>query len=116
MPFPAESFDLILCRAAFKNFSRPVEAIDEMHRVLKPAGRAVIMDVRKDASILDIDAYIRSVGWGWKTALINRAIFRYLLIPRAYSREQFVRMTEGSRFRGSAISESGIRFEIVLEK
>jgi ubiquinone/menaquinone biosynthesis C-methylase UbiE len=38
MPFPAESFDLILCRAAFKNFSRPVEAIDEMHRVLKPAG------------------------------------------------------------------------------
>src|ERR1700747_3794031 len=35
MPFADNTFDLILCRAAFKNFSQPLEAMNEMHRVLK---------------------------------------------------------------------------------
>ncbi len=41
MPFPVPgSFDFIVCQAAFKNFSEPVRALCEMHRVLKPAGKA----------------------------------------------------------------------------
>ena len=36
MPFPEESFDFLLCRAAFKNFANPVGALQEMCRVLKP--------------------------------------------------------------------------------
>lgn len=46
MPFPDETFDLIICRSAFKNFSQPIRALDEMHRVLKPGGKAVILDLR----------------------------------------------------------------------
>ena len=33
-------FDLVVCRAAFKNFSEPLKSLNEMHRVLKPQGRA----------------------------------------------------------------------------
>jgi ubiquinone/menaquinone biosynthesis C-methylase UbiE len=50
MPFEPEAFDFLLCRAAFKNFSRSVRALEEMYRVLKPVGRAHIIDLRKDAS------------------------------------------------------------------
>ena len=50
MPFDSGSFDFVYCRAAFKNFSEPIRAIDEMNRVLKPGGKAVIVDLRKDAS------------------------------------------------------------------
>src|SRR5579883_204501 len=32
MPFESESFDFLVCRAAFKNFSQPVRAIQEMYR------------------------------------------------------------------------------------
>lgn len=39
MPFADDSFDFVVCRAAFKNFSDPVGALDEIHRVLKPGGR-----------------------------------------------------------------------------
>jgi ubiquinone/menaquinone biosynthesis C-methylase UbiE len=38
MPFAENSFDLLVCRAAFKNFSEPVKALHEMHRVLRPGG------------------------------------------------------------------------------
>ena len=51
------SFDLIICRAAFKNFSEPLQALHEMHRVLKPGGKALIMDLRRDASLEDIKTH-----------------------------------------------------------
>jgi ubiquinone/menaquinone biosynthesis C-methylase UbiE len=116
MPFADNTFDLILCRAAFKNFSQPLEAMNEMHRVLKPLGRAVIIDLRKDASMDDISAYIKDANVGWANSFIYKVTFRYLLIPRAYSKRQFTDMAASSRFGGAEISESGIGFEITLRK
>jgi ubiquinone/menaquinone biosynthesis C-methylase UbiE len=116
MPFSADTFDLIVCRAAFKNFSQPVEAMNEMHRVLKPGGRALIIDLRKDASMDDIEAYINGAHLGWTNSLIYKLTFRYLLIPRAYSKQQFTAMASRSQFGAAAIEESGIGFEITLVK
>jgi len=116
MPFADNTFDLILCRAAFKNFSQPLESLNEMHRALKPQGRAVIIDLRKDASLHDINAYIKEAHIGWMNSLIYRVTFRYLLIARAYSRQQFAEMASNSRFSGAEIGESGIGFEIELRK
>jgi ubiquinone/menaquinone biosynthesis C-methylase UbiE len=116
MPFADDTFDLIVCRAAFKNFSQPLEALNEMHRVLRPPGRALIIDLRKDASMDDINAYIRDANIGWANSLIYRATFRYLLIPRAYSKRQFTELAASSRFVVAEISESGIGFEITLRK
>ena len=116
MPFADDTFDLILCRAAFKNFSQPLEALNEMHRVLRPPGRALIIDLRKDASADDISAYIKDANIGWANSLIYKVTFRYLLIPRAYSKPQFTEMAASSRFGRAEISESGIGFEITLRK
>ena len=116
MPFPENTFDLVLCRAAFKNFSRPVTAMNEMHRVLKPGGRALIIDLRKDASIDDIDAYIRRSDLGWANSAIYKMTFRYLLLPRAYSRQQFTDMASSSAFADARIDASGIGFEVTLQK
>jgi len=116
MPFPANTFDLIVCRAAFKNFSQPIEALNEMHRVLKPGGRALIIDLRKDASMDDIEAYINAARLGWANSLIYKLTFRYLLIPRAYSKQQFTDMALRSQFGAAEIGASGIGFEITLVK
>lgn len=116
MPFPENTFDLILCRAAFKNFSQPVAAMNEMHRVLKPGGRAFIVDLRKDASMDDIKAYIRRSDLGWVNSLVYKLTFRHLLLPRAYSRRQFSEMSTSSAFAGARIEASGIGFEVTLQK
>jgi ubiquinone/menaquinone biosynthesis C-methylase UbiE len=50
MPFADETFQFLVCRAAFKNFTEPAQAIKEMHRVLAPGGTALLIDLRKDAS------------------------------------------------------------------
>ena len=45
MPFGEDVFDCIYCRATFKNFSDPAVALNKLHRVLKPGGEAVIIDL-----------------------------------------------------------------------
>jgi ubiquinone/menaquinone biosynthesis C-methylase UbiE len=116
MLLPENTFDLILCRAAFKNFSQPVAAMNEMHRVLKPGGRALIFDLRKDASMDDINAYIKQSDLSWANSAIYKMTFRYVLLPRAYSKQQFVDMASNSAFEGAHIDASGIGFEVALQK
>jgi len=116
MPLSDDTFDFIVCRAAFKNFSQPVAAMNEMYRVLKRGGSALIIDLRKSASLEDIDSYIKSVDLGWMNSLIYRLTFRFLLLPRAYSKESFMEMASSSSFGEAAIQESGIGLEITLRK
>ena len=116
MPFRKDIFDFIVCRAAFKNFSQPVAAMNEMYRVLRPGGRALIIDLRKDASMDDIDTYIEDARLGWTNSLIYKLTFRYMLIPRAYSKQQFGDMAARSQFGTAEIEESGIGLEVTLVK
>src|SRR6266568_3854869 len=116
MPFADASFDLVVCMAAFKNFSDPVGALDEMHRVLKPGGQASIYDLRKDAALQDIDAEIRDMHLSTWNALLTRWIFRFGLLKSAYTREQLERMAAQSRFGRCEITPSGIGLELRLTR
>ena len=115
MPFADRSFDLIVCQAAFKNFSRPGKAIDEMHRVLRNGGTAVIQDLRKDAS----DATIRQEVNAMRLSPVNAFMTRRalgMLRRRAYTKEQFERLAAASVFGGCEIETSGIGMEVRLKK
>lgn len=116
MPFADQSFDFVYCRAAFKNFSQPVEAINQMHRVLRSGGRAVICDLRKDASMDDVNAYIKQSGRSRMDALLTRWTFRALLIKRAYSRGEFLAMAHESRFGDCRIETDAIGMNVEFEK
>ncbi len=48
LPFPDQSFDVIVSANAFHYFDDPVTALTEVKRVLKPNGKAVILDWCKD--------------------------------------------------------------------
>lgn len=116
MPFAADSFDLIVCRAAFKNFSEPVRALSEMHRVLRPGGTALVIDLRPDAPLAAIDAYVKGKGLGWVNRVLTKLAFRCMLLKRAYSQEQFRQMASQTPFKDCAIREEGLGLEVSLTK
>lgn len=115
MPFADESFDLVVCQAAFKNFRRPVSALDEMHRVLRQGGVAVIQDLRKEASAAEIDREVRSQRLGFLNRFITKRVLAGLR-RRAHTTEQVQRLVAESSFRTCAIATDGIGLEIRLRK
>jgi ubiquinone/menaquinone biosynthesis C-methylase UbiE len=115
MPFHAEMFDFVVCRAAFKNFSNPVGALQEMRRVLRPGGTALIVDMRKEASNREIAAEVKKMRLGAVDGLFTRAALRSLR-ARAYTAPDFVRMIAEAGFTQSRIDPGPIGFEITLVK
>ncbi|MGB2624972.1 MAG: class I SAM-dependent methyltransferase [Candidatus Acidiferrum sp.] len=116
MPFADESFDFVYCSAAFKNFTEPVKALDEMHRVLRGGGEAIIQDLRKDVSVEEINSYVEQSGRKRFDAWLTKMAFRFMLIKRAYTREDFARMARQSRFGASEMEATSIAFEVRLKK
>lgn len=116
MPFADQSFDFIYCSAAFKNFSEPTRALDEMHRVLRPGGQALVMDLRKDVSLEAIDEYVERSGRTRLDAWLTRAVFRHMLVKRAFTREDFERMAGQSAFGQCRINADLIGFEVRFTK
>lgn len=116
LPFPPDSFDFLVCRAAFKNFAEPVRALREMHRVLRPGGRALIVDLRRDASMREISQGVNAMGLTPINRLITKLTFRFLLLRNAYAREHLDQMLAQTPFSQKRIDESGIGFEIWLTK
>jgi ubiquinone/menaquinone biosynthesis C-methylase UbiE len=116
MPFPENAFDFLVCRAAFKNFSQPEAALAEMHRVLKPGGRALIIDLRRDVSRDAIHRELQQLKVGAFNAFLMRQIFRFMLIKRAYTKGEFRQLIADSPFHAGDIEESLIGVEITLTK
>jgi len=115
LPFAGDQFDFAVCRAAFKNFSDPVGALREMHRVLKPGGRALIIDMRSDASDAAISDQVEKMQLGRMSAIATRMTLHFLK-KRAYSRDDFVDMLANTPFGTGDIRADGIGYEVELVK
>jgi ubiquinone/menaquinone biosynthesis C-methylase UbiE len=116
LPFPARSFDFVVCRAAFKNFAKPDEALHEMSRVLRPGGRALIIDLKADATPDAIREHIDAMGLSTVNRILTRLVFKTMLLKRAYTREQFRQMLWEINFNNVEINEDAMGFEIWLTK
>jgi ubiquinone/menaquinone biosynthesis C-methylase UbiE len=116
MPFAADSFDFVVCRAAFKNFSEPVRALAEMHRVLRPGGRALILDLRRDAPPEAINAEVKKMGLGWFNSLLTKLTFKFMLLKTAYSEAQFRQMASATPFKSCEIQADAIGLAVTLTK
>ena len=115
MPFADASFDLIVCQAAFKNFARPVTALDEMYRVLRPGGLAVIQDMSHEASAADIRREVDTMALPRRAALMTRWILRVLRL-RALSPQRFRRLAAESAFHDGEVNAAGLGLEVRLRK
>jgi ubiquinone/menaquinone biosynthesis C-methylase UbiE len=115
MPFDADSFDLIVCQAAFKNFVHPGSALSEMHRVLRAGGTAVIQDMSSDASHAEIEREVNTMKLGWVNSFTTKGTLE-MLKRRAYSPAKFEQLATESPFQTCTITTEGIGLEVRLTK
>jgi ubiquinone/menaquinone biosynthesis C-methylase UbiE len=115
MPFETGTFDLIVCQAAFKNFTQPGSALGEMHRVLRSGGTAVIEDMSSDASHADIEAEVTKMELGRVSTFTTKGTLE-MLKHRAYSPAQFESLVAKSPFQNCVVRTEGIGLEVRLVK
>lgn len=116
MPFADLSFDFLVCRAAFKNFSDPVGALREMHRVLRPGGKGVVIDLRRDVPMQEIRKYVNGMGLPFVSRIITLLTFRFMLIGRAYRLQEFDAMLRQVPFGSTHIDSNAIGMEVWFER
>jgi ubiquinone/menaquinone biosynthesis C-methylase UbiE len=116
LPFEDAAFDFVVCTAAFKNFTRPARALSEMYRVLRPGGKALVIDLRHDAPRADVDREVEGMGLNWLNAAFTRLTFSAMLLKNAYTEPQVQALLREARIPNSRVVTSGIGFEVWLEK
>jgi ubiquinone/menaquinone biosynthesis C-methylase UbiE len=116
LPYPDASFDFVICRAAFKNFSDPMGALNEIHRVLRPGGAASILDLRRESSPHEIRALVEGMRLSPLNSLWTKLTFRFFLLKNAYSRDAIEALAARSRFGVGEVVPNGVEFDLRLSK
>jgi ubiquinone/menaquinone biosynthesis C-methylase UbiE len=115
LPYPAESFDLVVCQAAFKNFTAPARALEEMYRVLRPGGIAIVQDLRADATRSDIAREVDTMALSRANAFSTRLVLGWLR-RRAHSSAAFAKLAARSPFGSATISTAGVGMTVTLTR
>ena len=116
LPLADCTFDFIICSAAFKNFKEPLKAMNEMHRVLKPDGRALIIDMNNDATKEDIEAEIQKSDMKGFDRWFVKLSFKTFLKSGAYTKAGFEELIAQTPFLSHKIEKHGIGFYVWLYK
>jgi ubiquinone/menaquinone biosynthesis C-methylase UbiE len=111
MPFGDKSFDLLVCRAAFKNFSEPERALREMRRVVRPGGTGVIIDLRRDVPMVEVKQAVAGMGLDPWNRWVTTQTFRFMLLRRAYTKPELEKMLDRAGFKTIEVRTSGMGME-----
>jgi ubiquinone/menaquinone biosynthesis C-methylase UbiE len=104
--YPDGFFDVVTCNASMSYWRDPVSCFDEIHRILKPGGTAVLFEPQQDVDIDEVVATIRTnlADEGplrrWAAATLNRFALRWghKLGLKLYAVAQVREMVGRSRF------------------
>jgi hypothetical protein len=87
-----------------------------MHRVLRPGGKALVIDLRHDASRAEIDREVEGMGLNWINAAFTKLTFSAVLLKNAYTEQQVRAFLREARIPQHRVETAGIGIEIRIEK
>lgn len=117
LPFADASFTHVVCTSSFKNFSEPLAALLEMHRVLVPDGIAWLSDMRADVSDEEIDRYVRDgMSMRGLNAFMTRLTFKKMLRKRAYTEGGLLQLIARTPFVVIANQGGPMELSLTLQK
>ena len=115
MPFPDGTFDFAVCTSAFKNFPDPIKVLDEIFRVLKANGKALIIDMNKDVPKDKLNEFVDRMKLNLFDSYFTKQTFKGLA-KSAFTLSEIQDIVKKSRFKQCEITDEDIGFEIWLEK
>jgi len=120
--FEDSSVDLVVSTAVIHHLRRPLDAFNEIHRVLKPRGEAWLYDIRMDATKAEIEETVRSLNMEEDLPLplwIIRIILHRLhvgLKTEVYTSGAIGRALKESLFGNYQLKEEGAYLRTILRK
>ena len=115
MPFPDGTFNFAICTSAFKNFPDPIKVLDEIFRVLKASGKALIIDMNKDVPKEKLKDFVDRMKLNVFDSYFTKQTFKGLA-KSAYTKSEIQDLVQKSKFKQCKIVDEDIGFEIWLDK
>ncbi len=106
LPFPEGEFDLVTVAFGLRNMTDKAAALKQMHRVLKPGGKLMVLEFSKVAAPLEkiYDVYsFKVLPWLGKRIANDEASYRYLA--------ESIRMHPGPEELAQTLRDAG--FDVV---
>jgi ubiquinone/menaquinone biosynthesis C-methylase UbiE len=110
IPYEDSHFDMIVSSGSLHHWRNPRRVFREIHRVLKPGGRAFIRDLRRDTSREEVDKIAREIKswvmrWGFRRS-----------VREAYTKEEVPGLLKDLNFSSVNVEVEGPNMEIFLVK
>lgn len=112
LPFEDQAFDMVVSNGSLHHWEKPVEAFNEMYRVLKPGGSVFVNDLCENP---DRDELMRIVGSKIPFKPMRDGFMENA--PKgAFSREKVLGILEQSNFTEIDVIKKAISLEVRLQK
>ena len=111
LPFPADTFDLVLCNSVLHHMPDPAQLLAEIARVARPRGAILLRDLRRPARLVH-PFHVRWHGRHYSGKM--RDLYRDS-VRASYTAPELQRLLEVSPLRGAHIFRHG-RTHIGLER
>jgi hypothetical protein len=84
--------------------------------VLRPGGKALLIDMRRDASMASVRQYVQGLGVSRLNRWFMMFVFRNMLIKRAYPLQEILRMAKEAGWAEPGIDPAPMGFEAWMTK
>ena len=111
LPFPSNSFGLVVSTGAMHHWKKPEKVMNEIYRVVKPGGKALIFDHLKDAPNGAFSKLSNRIG------ILPAAFFwADRFFEPFYTKKEAEALVSGSKFSAWEIEEDGMFLVLRLHK